>query len=181
MFSQYLRGIINSLSLTYSPIHDEHKASDYYHFDDLLTPEERAIRIKVRNCMEKIVAPIMTKVETDREAGTFKANSDLANSDALQMAGMVDLNGNGTIRVVTKCKFATIIYGVLFGSSGPDYGYGGEHGDNDMFHKDRVDKIDGPVDMAEYRSLDRDDDAELRKKVGGWSSRGQIYIRSMEL
>ncbi|KAM7258155.1 hypothetical protein ACFE04_013896 [Oxalis oulophora] len=36
-------------------------ASDYYHFDDLLTPEERAIRIKVRNCMEKIVAPIMTK------------------------------------------------------------------------------------------------------------------------
>ncbi|KAM7277815.1 hypothetical protein ACFE04_004949 [Oxalis oulophora] len=45
--------------------------------------------------------------------------------------------------------------------------YSGEHGDNDRFDKDRVDKIDGPVDMAEYRSLDRDDEAELRKKVGG--------------
>lgn len=36
-------------------------ASDYFHFDDLLTPEEQAIRIKVRECMEKEVAPIMTK------------------------------------------------------------------------------------------------------------------------
>ncbi|KAL1819115.1 acyl-coenzyme A oxidase 4, peroxisomal [Daucus carota subsp. sativus] len=35
--------------------------SDYYHFNDLLTPEEQAIRIKVRECMEKEVAPIMTK------------------------------------------------------------------------------------------------------------------------
>ncbi|KAM7251405.1 hypothetical protein ACFE04_023288 [Oxalis oulophora] len=40
---------------------------------------------------------------------------------------------------------------------------GAEHGDNDLFDKHRVGKIDGPVDMAEYRSLDRDDDAELRK------------------
>lgn len=37
-------------------------ASDYYHFDDLLTPEEQAIRKKVRECMEKEVAPIMAKV-----------------------------------------------------------------------------------------------------------------------
>ncbi|KAM7271523.1 hypothetical protein ACFE04_030737 [Oxalis oulophora] len=36
-------------------------ASDYYHFDDLLTPEEQAIRMKVRKCMEKEVAPIMTE------------------------------------------------------------------------------------------------------------------------
>ncbi|KAI4324481.1 hypothetical protein MLD38_029968 [Melastoma candidum] len=35
--------------------------SDYYHFDDLLTPEEQALRINVRQCMEKEVAPIMTK------------------------------------------------------------------------------------------------------------------------
>lgn len=35
--------------------------SDYYQFDDLLTPEEQAIRIRVRECMEKEVAPIMTK------------------------------------------------------------------------------------------------------------------------
>jgi acyl-CoA oxidase len=37
--------------------------SDYYHFDDLLTPEERAIKIKVRQCMEKEIAPnpIMTE------------------------------------------------------------------------------------------------------------------------
>ncbi|KAF8042055.1 hypothetical protein BT93_A0603 [Corymbia citriodora subsp. variegata] len=36
-------------------------ASDYYHFDDLLTPEEQAVRKKVRECMEKEVAPIMAK------------------------------------------------------------------------------------------------------------------------
>ncbi|XP_065853956.1 acyl-coenzyme A oxidase 4, peroxisomal isoform X2 [Euphorbia lathyris] len=36
-------------------------ASDYFQFDDLLTPEERAIRIKVRQCMEKEVAPVMTE------------------------------------------------------------------------------------------------------------------------
>ncbi|TXG59173.1 hypothetical protein EZV62_017002 [Acer yangbiense] len=36
-------------------------ASDYYQFDDLSTSEERAIRMKVRACMEKDIAPIMTK------------------------------------------------------------------------------------------------------------------------
>ncbi|GAB2292888.1 Acyl-coenzyme A oxidase 4, peroxisomal [Dionaea muscipula] len=36
-------------------------ASDYYQFDDLLTPEELAVRKKVRECMEKEVAPIMSK------------------------------------------------------------------------------------------------------------------------
>ncbi|XVE62055.1 hypothetical protein DITRI_Ditri06bG0088400 [Diplodiscus trichospermus] len=35
--------------------------SDYYQFDDLLTPEEQAIRMKVRECMEKEVAPVMTE------------------------------------------------------------------------------------------------------------------------
>ncbi|GFQ08509.1 acyl-coenzyme a oxidase 4 peroxisomal, partial [Phtheirospermum japonicum] len=35
--------------------------SDYYQLDDLLTPEEQAVRLKVRECMEKEVAPIMTK------------------------------------------------------------------------------------------------------------------------
>ncbi|KAK4377481.1 hypothetical protein RND71_003777 [Anisodus tanguticus] len=35
--------------------------SDYYQLDDLLTVEEKAIRMKVRECMEKEVAPIMTK------------------------------------------------------------------------------------------------------------------------
>ncbi|GAA0150323.1 oxidase [Lithospermum erythrorhizon] len=35
--------------------------SDYYQFDDLLTSAEQALRMKVRNCMEKEVAPIMTK------------------------------------------------------------------------------------------------------------------------
>ncbi|GER57456.1 acyl-CoA dehydrogenase [Striga asiatica] len=35
--------------------------SDYYQFDDLLTPEEKAVRKKVRECMEKEVAPIMAK------------------------------------------------------------------------------------------------------------------------
>ncbi|KAK5804374.1 hypothetical protein PVK06_032023 [Gossypium arboreum] len=36
-------------------------ASDYYQFDDLLSPEERALRKKVRECMEKEVAPIMAE------------------------------------------------------------------------------------------------------------------------
>ncbi|KAJ8570755.1 hypothetical protein K7X08_037727 [Anisodus acutangulus] len=35
--------------------------SDYYQFDDLLTPEEQAVRMEVREFMEKEVAPIMTK------------------------------------------------------------------------------------------------------------------------
>ncbi|CAL5422775.1 unnamed protein product [Camellia sinensis] len=37
------------------------RASDYFQFDDLLTPEEQALRMKVRECMEKEIAPIMTK------------------------------------------------------------------------------------------------------------------------
>ncbi|KAJ4704412.1 Acyl-coenzyme A oxidase 4, peroxisomal [Melia azedarach] len=36
-------------------------ASDYYQFDDLLTSEELAVRNKVRECMEKEIAPIMPK------------------------------------------------------------------------------------------------------------------------
>ncbi|CAN1142243.1 Acyl-coenzyme A oxidase 4, peroxisomal [Linum perenne] len=35
--------------------------ADYYQLDDLLTPEEQAIRLKVRQCMEKEVAPIMAE------------------------------------------------------------------------------------------------------------------------
>ena len=37
-------------------------ASDYYHFSELLTPEEQAVRKRVREFMEKEVAPIMTEV-----------------------------------------------------------------------------------------------------------------------
>ncbi|KAG7960881.1 hypothetical protein I3843_10G149200 [Carya illinoinensis] len=36
-------------------------ASDYYQLDDLVTPEEQAIRMKVRACMEQEIAPIMTE------------------------------------------------------------------------------------------------------------------------
>lgn len=36
-------------------------ASDYYQFDDLLTSEEQAVRMKVRECMEKEIAPIMVE------------------------------------------------------------------------------------------------------------------------
>ncbi|KAI8553652.1 hypothetical protein RHMOL_Rhmol05G0033100 [Rhododendron molle] len=35
--------------------------SDYYELDDLLTPEEQGLRMKVRECMEKEIAPIMAK------------------------------------------------------------------------------------------------------------------------
>ena len=37
-------------------------ASDYFHFDDLLTLEEQTLRKKVRECMEKEIAPVMTEV-----------------------------------------------------------------------------------------------------------------------
>ncbi|XP_076939094.1 acyl-coenzyme A oxidase 4, peroxisomal-like [Bidens hawaiensis] len=35
--------------------------SDYYQFADLLTPEEQALRLKVRECVERDVAPLMAK------------------------------------------------------------------------------------------------------------------------
>lgn len=41
---------------------EKNTASDYYQFDDLLSPEEQALRMKVRECMENEVAPIMTEV-----------------------------------------------------------------------------------------------------------------------
>lgn len=37
-------------------------ASDYYQFNDLLTPEEQAVRMRVRQSVEKEVAPIMAEV-----------------------------------------------------------------------------------------------------------------------
>ncbi|KAM7253828.1 hypothetical protein ACFE04_031510 [Oxalis oulophora] len=75
-----------------------------------------------------------------------------------------------TSRVVNN-EFLTFLSVQLF--------YACEHGDNDMFHKDRVDKIDGLVDMAEYRSLDRDDDAELRKKVVGCPTKSIWYLGNL--
>lgn len=42
----------------------ESAASDYFQFDDLLKPEEQAIRMKVRECMEKNIAPIMTQASS---------------------------------------------------------------------------------------------------------------------
>ncbi|XP_054780712.1 acyl-coenzyme A oxidase 4, peroxisomal-like isoform X5 [Prosopis cineraria] len=36
-------------------------ASDYYQFNDILTLEEQAVRMKVKECMEKEVAPIMAE------------------------------------------------------------------------------------------------------------------------
>ncbi|KAG6697682.1 hypothetical protein I3842_09G213800 [Carya illinoinensis] len=36
-------------------------ASNYFQLDDPLTPEEKAIRMKVRQCMEQEIAPIMTE------------------------------------------------------------------------------------------------------------------------
>ncbi|KAF5750817.1 acyl-coenzyme A oxidase 4 peroxisomal isoform X1 [Tripterygium wilfordii] len=45
-------------------------ASDYYQFDDLLTPEEQSIRMKVRECMEKEVAPVMAEALTEPDYGS---------------------------------------------------------------------------------------------------------------
>ena len=36
--------------------------SDYYQLDDLLTPEEKAVRARVREAAEKHIAPIIAKV-----------------------------------------------------------------------------------------------------------------------
>lgn len=40
-----------------------HAASDYYELDDLLTPEEKNTRNKVREIMVEEVAPIMAEVK----------------------------------------------------------------------------------------------------------------------
>nr|DAD26237.1 TPA_asm: hypothetical protein HUJ06_027705 [Nelumbo nucifera] len=55
-------------------------ASDYYQFDDLLNLEEQTLRRKVREVMEKDVAPIMTEAFCDLEPiytyeGTYEINS----------------------------------------------------------------------------------------------------------
>eukprot|EP00850_Spirogloea_muscicola_P025929 SM004858S16943 [mRNA] locus=s4858:288:1016:- [translate_table: standard] len=41
--------------------------SDFYKLDEMLKPEERAIRLRVRSFMEKEVAPIMAEVRVDRK------------------------------------------------------------------------------------------------------------------
>lgn len=50
--------------------------SDYYQFNDLLTLEEQAIRKKVRECMEKEVAPIMAKVLSCFTFEFFKSSAE---------------------------------------------------------------------------------------------------------
>ncbi|KAG5407766.1 hypothetical protein IGI04_013885 [Brassica rapa subsp. trilocularis] len=59
------------------------RASDYYHFNELLTPEEQAARKRVREFMEKEVAPIMTD--------TFhiipKLGASIPNLGALRVVG----------------------------------------------------------------------------------------------
>lgn len=51
-------------------------ASDYYQFDDLLTSEEQAVRMKVRECMEKEIAPIMVEVYSSWYFATFFLKDD---------------------------------------------------------------------------------------------------------
>lgn len=60
-------------------------ASDYYQLADLLTPEEQAVRMKVRECMEKEVAPIMAKVFL-----LFSAFDDNANSIVDSVSIVID-------------------------------------------------------------------------------------------
>ncbi|XP_022746186.1 acyl-coenzyme A oxidase 4, peroxisomal-like isoform X3 [Durio zibethinus] len=64
-------------------------ASDYYQFDDLLSLEEQAIRKKVRECMEKEVAPVMAEYWEKAEF-PFQVVPKLG---ALHIAG-------GTIKVI---------------------------------------------------------------------------------
>ncbi|KAL4394919.1 hypothetical protein AHAS_Ahas02G0200100 [Arachis hypogaea] len=58
-------------------------ASDYFQFDDLLTPEEQAVRKKVRECMEKEIAPVMTEY-WEKAKFPFQCIPKLA---ALRLAG----------------------------------------------------------------------------------------------
>lgn len=53
--------VLLSLSHIYVILHSI-AASDYYQSDDLLTPEEQALRRKIREVMEKEIAPVVTEV-----------------------------------------------------------------------------------------------------------------------
>ncbi|RXH81838.1 hypothetical protein DVH24_036179 [Malus domestica] len=81
--------------------------SDYYKIDDLLTPEEQAIRLSVRECMEKDVAPIMAEEVigdvgkddvgdggADDELGEKTPNEDDGLEQELVMAKKGERTGN---------------------------------------------------------------------------------------
>ncbi|KAB2621925.1 acyl-coenzyme A oxidase 4 [Pyrus ussuriensis x Pyrus communis] len=78
-------------------------ASDYYRFDDLLTPEEQAMRLRVRKCMEKDVAPIMAEY-WEKAQFPFQIIPKLA---ALRIAGGT-IKGYGCPGLsITASAFAT--------------------------------------------------------------------------
>lgn len=52
----------------------ESAVSDYFQLDDLLTSEEQAVRMKVRKCMEKEIAPIMTQASSFFRFEVIKVN-----------------------------------------------------------------------------------------------------------
>ncbi|KAF3499137.1 hypothetical protein F2Q69_00043640 [Brassica cretica] len=60
---KYLNTVSIAIVATMTVLSSTDRASDYYHFIELLTPEEQAVRKRVREFMEKEVAPIMTEAE----------------------------------------------------------------------------------------------------------------------
>ncbi|XVE76567.1 hypothetical protein DITRI_Ditri12bG0183800 [Diplodiscus trichospermus] len=83
--------------------------SDYYQFDDLLSPEDLAVRKKVREFMEKEVAPIMAEYWEKAEF-PFQI---LPKLDALRIAGL-NTKGHGspglsvTTSAITTAEIARV-------------------------------------------------------------------------
>ncbi|RXH81834.1 hypothetical protein DVH24_036175 [Malus domestica] len=103
--------------------------SDNYQIDDLLTPEEQAIRLRVRECMEKDVAPIMAEYWEKAEF-PFQIIPKLG---ALRIAGgTIKCNISGLSRIAlcgseaqkqkylpSLAEFKTV---ACWGLTEPDYG-----------------------------------------------------------
>ncbi|ONK67919.1 uncharacterized protein A4U43_C05F5160 [Asparagus officinalis] len=67
--------------------------SDYYQFDDLLSSEEKALRKRVRDVMEKDIAPIMTE------------SSNSHTREEMEIEGGDELDRHGTyVLVITSLK-----------------------------------------------------------------------------
>ncbi|RZC19274.1 Protein trichome birefringence-like 3 isoform C [Glycine soja] len=91
-------------------------ASDYFQLDNLLTTEEQAIRKKVRECMEKEIAPIMTEY-WEKAKFPFHVIPKLG---ALRIAG-------GTIKVLSMDIFLCcldILWSMEFLASSDSQDYG---------------------------------------------------------
>jgi hypothetical protein len=71
-----LLGIVGVL-LTAESGHLWRTVSDFFQLDDLLSPEDVALRERIRSVMEKHVAPVMTKVDISSSDRLFRSPFNL--------------------------------------------------------------------------------------------------------